>query len=371
MDVQTQDTQLLTFSFSSLTTNMGSKLTIGLDTLEQRHSGVKAFLSECVLTNCPIAIRQIKVSDKTACVYIIENTSGIKLVLKALPRNMNDVDDPLTEISFTRVSSDILVSPEIIKLHPHFILLSYIGRDHTVFMGSAPILFLDCSFVAVLKRLNLLHGASIIPKKKAFTDLDRLALPASQKLIEKHLVLNRCFKSIQEVFAVLDVASSAHPVFIHANITPSNIVENPQESYLIDWGRYPGQGNPYFDLGAVFAMYGLEDELKLQLIRKHYPDTLSNKLPKDDRDLLKVLNLFSAIYWFKMVVSIIDEAKLDPNQILTSHNTDYSNHDFVKKVANYEINMIMPSGQIELVKTALYEAQKRIENLNSSNRCTF
>lgn len=350
MDAQAQEYQPLTFSYPSRATS-ACLMSIGLDTLELRHPAVKEFLSSNVFTNGSIAIQQIKFSDSAACIYMLENASNIKLILKILPRN----SDPLTEIALTRVSSDIFVSPKLIGFYHNFILLPYIGRGHP--LGAFPFLFSQQSFARILTRLGLLHGASIIPQKIAQTNLDRLRLPASRELTEKHLALKNCFQSIEEAFSALGVTASAKPVFIHADITSSNIVESVTESYLIDWG-HAGQGNPYFDLGAVFAMYALEDGLKLRLIREYYPNTVSNKLPEDDKELLKVLNLFSAIYWLKIV-------------IFTSQSSNHSNIDFVQKVESQKINVLLPLSQIELASSALCEAEKRIEmvgKLNSSNK---
>ncbi len=374
MDTQQQDTRPLTFSFANRLPSIPSVLTVSLDALEIRHPGVKAFLSSSVLTDCPLFIQQIKVNASASNVYVIENMSNIKLVLKVLPKKTSYPDDLLTEKAFTQVSADIFVSPKYIKLDKNFILLPYIGRGNAYLVDSFPTLILEDSFIAVLKRLALLHGASILPQKVAQTTLDRLRLPAARELIEKHQALMSAFQSIERAFSTLDIATSAKPVFIHADIIPSNIVENSKESYLIGWGRYPGQGNPYFDLGAVFAMYALDDEVKLQLIRAHYPNTVSNQLPENDKELLKVLNLFSAIYWFNMAISLVHETKLDPHCIFASQGSNHSNTDFVRKIISQEINLLLPSSQIALANTAFYETQKRIEmyeNLTYRHKCSF
>lgn len=373
MDLQ-QDSQLLTFSYARRV-GIFSPIAIDLDMLQRLHPGVKAFLSSSVLTNCVINIHAIKASQMQANVYMVENISGVKLILKVLPTNDKDRDDTFTEMALTRVTSDLFVSPQCVQLRDNFILLPYIGGETSHFLDAAPFLSSEQSFARVLKRLGLLHGANIIPQKAAVTHFNTLNLLKSKGLNTKHTTLDvdALLERIKSAYSVSDAASSAtNPVFIHANLTPLNIVENAHESYLIDW-KHAGKGNPYFDLGAVFAMYALSDDVKLHLIRKYYPNTITNKLPEEDTVLLKELNLFSAIYWFNIALSIMNTTVLDPRQSLFLIGCQ-RDHYFIEPIVNQKMSLLTPLGQKELVKTALCESQVRMdmmEKLNCGNRLSF
>lgn len=373
MDAE-KTSQPLTFSYSAQATGASTKHTIDLDSLEVRHPGVKKFLSLSELTNSSIFIYPIKVSDLVANVYMVENKSGIKLVLKVLPRNFNHTDDSLTEVALTRVSSDIFVSPKYVQLRDNFILLPYIGTGKTHLFDAIPCLTSEKSFANVLKRLGMLHGTNIIPQKIAVTNFNKLDLLKSKELEKKQVTvdLNSLLEQINKAYSSSMAVATATPVFIHANMTPLNIVENIYESCLIDWG-HAGQGNPYFDLGAVFAMYALEDKLKIKLIRNHYPNTIFNTLPEEDNVLLKELNLFSAIYWFNIALSVINTTVLDARQSIFLKGC-HSNTHYIEPIINQQINLLTPLGQGKLIKSALCEAQMRlsmIEQLSNGNKLSF
>lgn len=374
MDMQQRKTRPLTFSYSGQTTHV-SPLPLDLDKLEIQHKGVKDFLSSCEQTNHIAAIYPIKISDSAASIYMIENNESVKLVLKILPKFFNDSYDLSTELALTKVSSDIFVSPRYIQLKDNFILLPYIGINNASLFNASSILRSPQSFIRVLNRLGLLHNANIIPQKLAFNGLEKLNLLALRGFDKELFSLNlsRLLEKINVAHSISALEPfSKNSVFVHANINPLNIVEDSQYSYLIDWA-HAGQGNPYFDLGAVFSMYALDDALKLQLIRAHYPNTMLNKLPEEDNLLLKELYLYSAIYWLNLALTVMNTNVLDRRQSLLLIGSQ-CNHHIIEPAVNQQMNLLTLSAKKELTKNAIYEAQTRIdmlENLNYGNKLSL
>ncbi len=322
--------------------------THNLKTLDAKHPGSADFLHQAY-TDSPFRIRQINLGSLSgAAVYLLEYDQGFRFVLKVLPTAHQHGENPQLEKACTSIASNAFVSPKLIRADKNFILLPYIGRGDHHPATNQPLLDTEQSFINVLKKLSLLHGSMLIPKQIAGNNITRLTQRATQDFILKHDFLEKYFKQINTHYEDSSAASlrTTHSVFIHANLTPQNIVENHLEAYLIDWGHQPGNGNPYFDLGAVFGMYALDDNTKIKLIRENYPSTVFNKLPEEDSILLKELCLFSALYWFKIALEIIMNSDKSPEQFL-------------------ELNQAvkLQFGQFELGKTALYETQKRMEQV--------
>jgi hypothetical protein len=330
-----------------------------LATLERNHPGVLGVLKSRFLAPDRLKISQILGGGSAASVYLLETPEGFKTVLKVIPTDSNHSDEPMWETAATMISSDLGVSPKVECINRNFILMPYIGRAEKPFEGSWPLLDTEQSFKQILVKLSLLHRSSIIPCHKAKTNLDRLMCPATLAFIQMHPVLDHYFRKINSGYQAALSLTDKVTTFIHADITPLNIVENLTETYLIDWGVHPGEGNPYFDLGAVFAMYALEDDLKLALIREHYTGTITHKPPQDNQRLLKELNLFAGIYWLKLAVGAMLKAGISPEQV-GNLSAIHDNANLVKKVSEKQVDLMIPAGQVELAKTAYWEAQKRV-----------
>lgn len=331
-----------------------------LETLNQAHPGVAPFLLSICGEAVPSRITRMNRQSSGAAVYLLEYHDECRKVLKVLPTNNPYDKNRQLEMACTLVASDNFVSPKGVRLDKYFILLPYIGRGECHPATNQPILNSKKSFKNVVKRLSLLHGALIMPNHMASNSLEKVCQGKMEAFIQKNDFLNKIFKQIERAYQNSSLGSSnTRSVFIHANLTPQNIVEDFSEAYLIDWGHQPGKGNTYFDLGAIFAMYALDDQTKIKLIRENYPSTVFNKLPEEDDVLLKELSLFSAIYWFKIAVETIMKFDMKFEQY-DKLNKFYDNAFYVDSVFSKEVDVMTPEGEQILAKTAFYETQKRI-----------